>query len=208
MKLPVPFIVLLQQVVDRLLSDNRYVPLLARLDGKVLQCRIDGLDLSVWLIFDRGKVLLERHFDAPADTVISGPPLSMMSLLSNNDALFSGDVKITGDASLGRSFKKLLTAVEIEWEEGLSHVAGDTVARKARVAHDSVRGWTGRVGERFQEDLGAWLVDEAELVESAEAVSAYCEDVDLLRERADRLAAGIALLEQRRGELHSVVEQD
>ena len=121
---------------------NRYLRLdpdsnarMAALDGRCICIELVGLDLQLFIHPGEQGIRLSDHLDAAAepDTVLRGTPLGMARLGLGQDTektLFSGEVTITGDVETGQTFKGILDAMDVDWEEQLSKLTGDVIAHQ------------------------------------------------------------------------------
>lgn len=169
--------------------------LLAPLSGKVVHCQVTGIETDVYLIFLHDGIEVTGFFDAEVDTVVSGTPLAMMSLVRDNAALFGGDVQMSGDVATGRRFKRLLSDLDVDWEEQLSSLFGDTLAHQVFRAGSGFQNMLSRSLNHFGLDVGDYLQEEVSLLAPRTEVKAYCNEVDDLVAALDRLTARLDLLD-------------
>ena len=146
-----------------------------------------------------GRVDVFGTFDGEADVTIAGSLAALRSLSSGNDALYSGAVKIDGDVATAQALAELVGGLDVDIEEILAPVLGGTLARRARLAGTAAGHWLGRTRSSFRANVEEYLVEEAELLPSAEELERWASDVDESRADADRLEARIARLERRAG---------
>jgi Uncharacterized protein conserved in bacteria len=94
--------------------------------------------------------------------------------------------------------KKLARDYKPDFEAAFAGVFGDVAGTAiARALHDAAR-WTGDGARHFRDDAVDWLRDEARLTVPPSEMNAFLDDVDALRERAERLAVRVARLGDRR----------
>jgi ubiquinone biosynthesis protein UbiJ len=97
----------------------------------------------------------------------------------------------------GRAFKSLLDNLDIDWEEQLSRVVGDVAAHQVGNVVRSAMAWGKQALDTLGRDAAEYFQEESEdLVRPAE-VSEFLDQVDVLRDDAERLAARVNRLEQR-----------
>ena len=135
-----------------------------KMEGKVIAIEVLGLKQSLYLFPSVQGMMIMSDFDGEADTTISGSPVALAKLsVLNNPAgvLFNAEVKISGDVRLGSQFKKILSQINIDWEEILSQFTGDMVAHKTGNLMRSFSGWLERSKNSMYTDAGDYLTEES-----------------------------------------------
>ncbi len=106
-------------------------------------------------------------------------------------ALPPGQVEISGDAELARRIERLAARFEPDFDEAFARVFGDVIgfqlARGFRGALAGVRKSTSRLLRTSVE----YLVEESRDLVAKPELEQFFDEVDALRERADRLAARV-----------------
>ncbi|MGC4029100.1 MAG: SCP2 sterol-binding domain-containing protein [Steroidobacteraceae bacterium] len=189
----------LQAAIDREVAGSpRARELLQLLDGQSMTVEARYTPWRMTLHALPGRLLLEKGSAADADARLSGTPLALAALARENPAevIRRGDVSIDGDGQVAERFQQLLQLLRPDLEEALSGLIGDVpaqgVGKLLRMAvgygRDSLHTVARNVGEYVAHERG-------ELVASAEAQE-FLDEVDRLRERADRLAVRVDALER------------
>ena len=192
MMLPAPLAVALQTAFNRYIElDPDSTLRIEALAGKVVCLKIGALDTELFFIFTEKRVEIAEEFAAPADTVISGGPFSMLSLALGRSSIFDGDIKITGDTELAQKFSRCLNEIDIDWEEHLSHLTGDAVAHQLGRFSRGLRHWMTERSAAMQENTADYLRDETGNVPHSWELNEFVEQVDDLRDRVDLLEARI-----------------
>jgi ubiquinone biosynthesis protein UbiJ len=191
LKLPVVIAAALQTGFNRFLAlDPDSVQRLDRLRGKLVCLDLRGLQVQVWLLFHADRVEVLEQYDAVADATISGAPFTMLAMAAGKTGIFDGGIEITGDVEVARHFSQVIDQLDIDWEEHLSALTGDMVARKAGVASTKFGEWMKRSGEAMQLNMADYLRDESQHLPHSWELEEFSDEVDSLRDR-------VALLEQR-----------
>jgi ubiquinone biosynthesis protein UbiJ len=203
MKLPAGFVRAIESAANGWMGldpDNR--ARMAALEGRCIGIDLTGFNLQLYLYPGEHGLRISGEHEGPADTVLHGSPLALARLglggATGNKPLFSGEVTISGDVETGQAFRAILDAMDIDWEEHLARLTGDTFAHRlgnaARRAGRALR--HGRL--TVERDVGDYLREELRLLPARIEIENFAADVDRLRTDADRLAARIKRL-QRRG---------
>ncbi len=200
MELPLPATLLLQQGIDLLLRlDPSTREALVQLDGKVIRFDVTSPDVELTLSITDDAVRILRHFDGDVDLELKGTLGALLSLRDGNEALFKGDVKLSGDLEVAQALAGIIAGIDVDAEEWLSKITGDLVAHRMGNAARDFSTWLNRTATGFRENTSDYLQDEVQVVAQASEVEAFSDDVAGLRSDVDRLAARIALLEKKAG---------
>ncbi len=179
--------------------DPEILEKLGKLQGKVIAIELRGLGITFYALPGRYGLRLHPHWEDEVDTTISGTPLAMtrLGLGDSSQALFSGDVTITGDMETGQQFKRILDSMDIDWEEQLSRLTGDIIAhRTGDLVRDGLK-WGRQVLENLRQDIGEYLQEESRILPSRTEVTAFMDEVDRLRDDTERLEARVRRLQRR-----------
>lgn len=202
MNLPGAVIAVFGDALDRALAlDADADTRLRALRGRVLAVEVAGLDIHVLLVPTDDRLALRQEIDRSADVRIRGYPSSLLALATAADssALFGGGVRLEGDVTAARAYKRLFDQLRPDWEEAAARLLGDIPAHEAARLVGAARGRVARSGAGRAADLRAWLVDEVELVPAPGEVRGWMDAVDLLRADVDRLSARVRRLTDRAG---------
>jgi ubiquinone biosynthesis accessory factor UbiJ len=191
----------IQAMIDRHVAGSpRARQLLAQLDGHCMQIDARFTPWRIAVQASAGRLLVSRAGSPQTDVTLTGTPLALLSLLREEpaDVIRRGDVTIAGDADLATRFQELLQLLRPDLEGGLARIVGDIPAYGAgsllRKALDY-----GRSSLRTQAmNAGEYLAHEKRVLVPRAEAEQYLQQVDALREQADRLAARVAALESAR----------
>jgi ubiquinone biosynthesis protein UbiJ len=180
---------------------NRYLALdpeapekLSTFEGRVICIDIRGPAKRIYLSITANRVVFLDAYDAEPDATITGSPAALIKLGVRRDSaplFFSGEVEIRGDTRLGRQFKALLADMDIDWEEQLSRLVGDIAAHRISDAFNALRSWGRSAAGNFADDIGEYLQEESRDVVSDAEMAFFYQQVDELRDGAERIKARI-----------------
>ncbi|MES2672364.1 MAG: SCP2 sterol-binding domain-containing protein [Pseudomonadota bacterium] len=165
-----------------------------------MRLQVDGERLRV------GPVDPEQTPDLAVRSTFGGVlSLGMQALLpkllgkrdDDADAVPVGRMRIEGDAELARRLQRLAERFDPDWQQPFTAVFGDVIGvqiangvaaalRQARVG-----------GQKFAESAAEYLTEESRDVVPRAELNAFYDDVDTLRDDAERLAARIARLNKK-----------
>ena len=181
--------------------DPQALPRLQPLQGKVIEFHLTGLELHLFFIPTSNGVQVMDRYGSPADVTLRGPSMAFIRLARSHDTgvtLLEQRLQVEGSMALAEQFSAIIRAVDIDWEEQLSHLTGDIAAHEIGRAARAVQREGERIGRSSRENLSEYLTEEARLLPHRFEVEAFLADVDTLRDDVERVEARIALLEQRR----------
>jgi len=105
-----------------------------KLEGRLLQVDLEGLNITLFFSFKHGVVRVRLEADDSPDTTISGTPVALFSMAEPDDAdwgLPDSKVQINGDASLARDLERIFSKLEPDWEGPLAGMLGDVAGHQA-----------------------------------------------------------------------------
>jgi len=173
---------------------------LAPIQGRVLLVELASFGSRIYIVPGESGLLLYGAYDAPPDCTVRGTPAGLLSMaLSEHreDAVFEGAVEIDGDNQVAQTLGEVFQGLDIDWEELLSKVVGDTLAHRIGIQARAGGRWAERTGDTLTQDIREYLQEEGRLLPGREEMRAFLADVDTLRDDVERLAARIERLAAR-----------
>jgi len=180
--------------------DDESLTKLQAMSGKVICMYITGLEVKLYFFPDATGIYTLTEYSGKPDVTIKAPPISLMRLSSATDAgktLLDSDVIIEGNMHLSEQFSDVLSGVDLDWEEWLSHLAGDLVAHKTGEVSRKTATWLTETKATMQMNVSEYLQEESRLVPAEAEVAYYMDQVDNLRADADRLEAKVKRLQKK-----------
>jgi len=160
------------------------------LEGKAVAVELRALNITLYFVTGSDHMGVQDHLDRPVDATLIGTPLDLLRAATSADeagTAATGAIVIEGDTETAQAFSTLLTSVEIDWEEHLSRVCGDTIARKTFTTLRELRRWSLGTLRTLGEDAGDFLREETRLLPNRDEIEAWSEAVDMLRADTDRM---------------------
>ena len=186
---------LLETGVNQVLDLDENAPeRLARLDGKLLHVRLEGVGISLYFAFGSQRVNVSAHSEDEPDTVVSGTPSALFAMAAPEELGRWGSagsrVSISGDATLARDLERLFSKLDPDWEDALSGVMGDVLAHQVasglRSSMNHARAAASNAGEMLNEYL-----------QKAEGPLAQQEDIRRFSDSVEETSRAVDELERK-----------
>lgn len=179
---------------------------LRSLDGRALSVSFKGTGMAMRLCVDAERLIVGPAFGGESQLRVAATPGSLIGIAfarlrgEDDAAIPPGQVEISGDAELARRLERLATRFQPDIDEAFCRVFGDVlgfqIARGFRRGIGAVRG----AAAGLVRDGADYLVEESRDLVAKPEMEQFLDDVDSLRERADRFAARVdRLLSAQRG---------
>jgi len=167
------------------------------LTGRVLRIELAGTEIVLRAYFsERGVSLSIPGADDPQpDASVRLSPSAALSLARSRGENAQG-VEFRGDVGVVHSVRRLVSQLELDWEEQLSRLTGDIVAHQVGQVVRGLTGWFGHAGRSMEQNVAEYLTEESRQLPARAEVEAFLDDVDRLRAAADRLSARLDRLER------------
>ncbi len=174
---------------------------LAKVQGRVLEVVLTGFGTRLFVVPGESGLFLYGTYAAEPDCVVHASPVALLGMVTaehREDAVFAGAIRIDGDNGLAQTLGEVFRGLDIDWEEQLSKLLGDTLARRLMERARAGERWAGRSGQVLAENVREYLQEEAAVVPSRQELEDFLGAVDTLRDDAERLVARVERLERRR----------
>lgn len=170
---------------------------LLALDGKVLHIACTAPAQSVYVLFIGNHVELWSLFEGVADTTLSGSASAFLQLWrarGKATALSDSGVTLTGDSGLMQQLQAISARLDIDWEALLADHTGDIVAHQLGQAVRGAGYWLRSARREAERLVSEYLQYENRSTPSRHEVARFCNEVDDLALRMDRLQARLDAL--------------
>lgn len=170
---------------------------LAGLKGKSFCLEVTAPQITLYLIPTDHGLKLAQECDGEPDVTLTGPLSAFIRLArpdSQGNLSADGQISMQGDAEAGQAFGKVLSQLDIDWEEGLSRLVGDTPARKTGNVLRDLNDWATESVELSRTNAAEYLQEEKRLLVTHLAHERFCNDVNDLRADVDRIEQRILKL--------------
>lgn len=187
----------LEVVLNRVISDSAALPQLRPLEGRVVSVLVKGFARNAYFSVHDAQVRLAWASSGQVDVSISGTPGAFTRIVRSgfDPGVFrDGSLTLEGDPETVADLKTLLGNLNLDAEEALAQVLGDTLAHKAANGARMLGHWAADTADSGTANVAEFLVEEARLLASRPRVERFIAGVDQLRDDAERLRQRIERL--------------
>jgi len=192
----------LEQALNRVLAlDPDTQAALSALDQRRIQLALEAPAIALEISVDGNKLRVGPVQESEADlgirSTISGA-LSQLPFFRSGNAAPVGKVRINGDAELARQLQNLAKNFDPDWDKPFADVFGAIIGPQiAKALREAFKQGAG-IAKKFSRDSVDFLTEESRDVIGGAELAAFNEDVDDLRDRAERILARFEKLKQAR----------
>lgn len=179
-----------------LAQDQEKAELLNAYSGKVIYVQLEQPSFHFYFIINKYQLQLRTDYADMADVIIQGTPFAMARLLMSKNQGIPQDIKIIGDIALAQTLKKVLSEIEIDWEEKLTLIFGDVIGHGLSSQWQRFRQWGKKVSHQLRRSTSEYLQEEAQLFPPALELQYFYQEVDIIRDDVARLAVRIQHLQE------------
>lgn len=177
------------------LDSNRQANL-EKLKNNTIKIELSSPPFSFYLCFTEDHIYAQQRCLGGPDLTICGTINAFVKMAANKkDSSMPKEMEIMGSAHLAQSLQQFMADIDIDWEEHLSRLTGDTVATQiGRFVKKSMDMFKHQSKE-FQLNVKEYFQEESSLLARHDDIEKFCYDVDELRNGVARLSAKIKLAE-------------
>ena len=167
---------------------------LVALEGRRVGVELRGMNLALAIAVREGKLRVGPHWESAPDLNVRAAPASLLAFAlrrGENAPLPPGKVEISGDAQLAWTLERIARDFRPDFEEAFARTFGDVVGVALARALRGAFAYARESAQALALDTAEFLREESrDLVAPAE-MEQFLDDVDALRERAERLEARV-----------------
>lgn len=167
---------------------------LAKIDGQVIHICLTNPEIDLFIIPQAQQLAVQSFYDGTSNTQVAGKPSDFLELMLAKDpasALINGNITVKGSASALIELQKIFKNTQLDWEFELSKIVGDIAAHEIGKVVAGSKLWFKQQRPKLDAQLKELVYNEARLLASRDDIKRFCNDVDDLSARLDRLEARI-----------------
>ncbi len=165
---------------------------LSLLQDKVIKIELTDWEMQFFVHPDEHGIQLLAEQAGTVDTTISG---SLNGLIrasqqgGSSSALFENRIDVTGDVQAGEAMRDVMQKLDIDWEEHLSRLVGDTLAHTITTKVADLIKHGKQITGALRENINEHIHEEAQLFPSCAQVEEHYQQINTLRDDVDRAQA-------------------
>jgi len=150
-------------------------------------------------LYIRGQengVAIMSYCEATVTSQLEGPAFAFLNLLNNPHALTNSGVSLTGSTQLLQQWQVIIDTLDIDWDDALGDVIGDTAGPIASKGIKQYIQWWRQQAQEHQRLISEYLPEELRVVPSKPEVDGFINDISDLNLHVDRIAARVNRIQQ------------
>jgi ubiquinone biosynthesis protein UbiJ len=150
------------------------------LDGTIIGISFKEIKTPFYFVISHQQIDILTHHEGQTDCFIR---LSLLTLLELQDShqltslIKSEQLEVDGDIKIVQKFALLLTEMDIDWEEHLSHKVGDLVAHKLVYHAQQCKKQLYKQHKIANRQLAEIITEELRLAPGPLEVAYFCDQV-------------------------------
>ena len=188
----------LEVALDRLVDlDPETRSALRSLDGRAITIDFRPAPFAMRIAVAGDRLRIGPAFEGESALRVAASPAALLSLAlarGREGAVTPGRVEIAGDAELARRVERIASRFAPDFDEAFARVFGDVAGFQIARAIRQSLAFAKKSGESLARDTAEFLTEESRDLVAKPELDTFLDDVDALRERADRLDARVRRL--------------
>jgi ubiquinone biosynthesis protein UbiJ len=193
-------LLLLETAINQALkTDLQTLARLQELQNKKIKLDITDWNCAFFIIPQHHGIELRAKISGAPDTIITGKLNNLVHIgLSSNkkEAMRQHQIQFSGDGHTGIAMQQMLSHIDIDWEEQLSRLVGDTPATFISKGLQSALNIGKSIVESIRRNTEEYIHHEAKLCPRPEDLESFYQHIATLRNDVDRLEAKLNLIKR------------
>jgi len=165
-----------------------------QLENTIIGVALKELNKPFYFVISMHRIDVLSQFEGQCDCFIR-VSLYAISALKNNQQLTklikNDKLDIEGNIEIAQQFAQLLTKMEIDWEEHLSHLVGDVIAHQFCYFASSLHKYQRKQLNHLSNHSAYLITEELKIAPSGLEVAHFCEQVDELNDKFSHLVLSV-----------------
>jgi ubiquinone biosynthesis accessory factor UbiJ len=188
----------LETALDRLVDlDPETRTALRSLDGRAITIEFRNTPLAMRIAVAGDRLAIGPAFEGESALRVAASPAALLGLAlarGREGGVTPGRVEIAGDAELARRVERIASRFAPDFDEAFARVFGDVAGFQIARAVRHALAFARKSAAALARDTAEFLTEESRDLVAKPELDAFLDDVDALRERADRLDARVRRL--------------
>ncbi|HVT33436.1 MAG TPA: SCP2 sterol-binding domain-containing protein [Rhodanobacteraceae bacterium] len=185
----------LESVLNRLVDLDPETRLALReLDGRAITLSFRDTPFAMRIAVAGDRLTIGPAFEGDSGLRVAASPFALLGLAlasGRNEGVTPGKIEIAGDADLARRVERIASRFAPDFDEAFARAFGDVAGfRIARALRSALAG-TRNASRAFARDAATFLTEESRDLVAKVEIEEFLDEVDQLRERADRVEARV-----------------
>lgn len=171
---------------------------LSRLHGQILGVSLSTPRLRLYLVIEKEWLRLYSQWAGEITTELNGSALAFIRLLRDHSATPAGlGVTVVGSSTLLAELQSILQDLDIDWEEPLASLLGDSTAHGIGKSLRGAQRWLYNTLGSTPQAAAEAFSEEWRFTPPQAQFEAFVDDITELALGTERLAARMQLLQQK-----------
>ena len=177
---------------------------LTKLDGKRVELALEAPALALAVTVRNGQLRIgppdrDNEPDLGLRATLGGL-LAQIPFARTSSGPPVGKLRINGDADLARTLQQLAQGFDPDWDKPFADALGPIIGPQvARALREGLRA-SSKIAQNLARDTAEYVTEESRDVVAKAELAAFYDDVDVLRDRAERLIARVTRLPGHNGD--------
>ena len=179
--------------------DEESLSKINELSSKTILLELKNSDLQFFLTAHKQGFKISNEAQVKPDVTIRSSASDFMLLFFNKFSNQSPPInmEVIGDIALGQQFQNIMLNIQIDWEEPLSRLIGDTATHKLASLMRSGKNYSAERLDAFVMNLSEYLRFESNQLPDKSEIEEFIQEVDLFRNDIDRIEQRIEKISHR-----------
>lgn len=179
--------------------DSRSEQRKAALIGRTIRLEINELKQPLFFHFTKGNVEVLGQYEGEVSAQLTLNFNALLALKNNgnlSDLIKDEQLVIEGDIKTLQAFADLLTKLDIDWQEHLSHYIGDVMAYRTGQGVKKLGQAITKHAKRTKNNVSDYLTHESDLLVGQLEFVHFSDQVDELTKALEHITAQINALKE------------
>jgi len=184
---------IITKTLNFLLSrDPETAKLLCEHANKILKIELMPLSFILYFLVENNRIQILKTSSQTADTTLRGTPGDFLESLYSDRIT----VEISGDMEFARTIQAVIQQLDIDPEEMLSKIWGDSFAYGMGSILKKARNIRKNATARFGQNVKEYLEEEQRFIVSKAEMEDFSAEVDKIRDDVERLSQRIGMIDE------------